>query len=649
MTLSRKLGPYSLLACAMLVSACGGDSNNNDQGTPTSSAFEICSENITYSIADTNSQLTFILEHHYAKDKPGSIIANLNQQDSIGKTFLWQQISGPSLELTAVNSQVLAFTPTSNQDYAFKVTVSGDNIVIEETVSITADSGGNILRINSDHQMVNRTDASLRIQNINGQVPANISWCMYPSDNNKAFTNVDLSDITRPLFVAPNVDTDQLFSLKATASFDGQTISDDVNLLVTKEKAAPADAYFSYPVARTHAYKHDSPYANQLASCVYSNQFVEPCNIVNVLPFISQDTKPDPIDTIMDRVLVSHDWMAVNFEAYLRAQTHNDFVELLQSVTAIVISYDIRPAFYAGYIGAIYLDPEYLWLTSAQRDTINETPDYRSNFGEELNYLSPYRYVKNNDYAGQYIEIGNRTNRTMENMSSNLARLLYHELAHANDYYPQSIHANIQGPTLKEEYQRRYEANAMTSDQLNIRYPLTSTEMYGLANVNYSGESANNTQKAYTPSDVAQFFANDLANDDYAYSSTREDAAMLFEEVMMSHRYGILRDIAITDKPEVATSSTIVVEWGQRGRIGQPELYDRASYVVSQMLPAIEVTQVMDGLPAPVALVNGLSWAQNLVLTTDPSKSSQKVSSQAEQSAVDSRPLQFSGNDHLQQ
>jgi hypothetical protein len=565
----------------MLVSACGGDSNNNDQGTPTSSAFEICSENITYSIADTNSQLTFIVEHHYAKDKPGSIIANLNQQDSIGKTFLWQQISGPSLELTAVNSQVLAFTPTSNQDYAFKVTVSGDNISIEETVSITADSADNILRINSDHQMVNRTDASLRIQNINGQVPENISWCMYPSDNNKAFTNVDLSDITRPLFVAPNVDTDQLFSLKATASFDGQTISDDVNLLVTKEKAAPADAYFSYPVARTHAYKPDSPYANQLASCVYSNQFVEPCNIINVLPFISQDTNPDPIDTIMDRVLVSHDWMAANFEAYLRAQTHNDFVELLQSVTAIVISYDIRPAFYAGYIGAIYLDPEYLWLTSAQRDTINETPDYRSNFGEELNYLSPYRYVKNNDYAGQYIEIGNRTNRTMENMSSNLARLLYHELAHANDYYPQSIHANIQiqGPTLKEEYQRRYEANAMTSDQLNIRYPLASTEMYGLANVNYSGESANNTQKAYTPSDVAQFFANDLANDDYAYSSTREDAAMLFEEVMMSHRYGILRDIAITDKPEVATSSTIVVEWGQRGRIGQPELYDRASYV----------------------------------------------------------------------
>ncbi|HBF47104.1 MAG TPA: hypothetical protein DDW91_11800, partial [Shewanella frigidimarina] len=89
----------------------------------TSSAFEICSENITYSIADTDSQLTFVLEHDYAKDKPGSIIANLNEQDTIGKTFLWQQVSGPILELAAVNSQVLAFTPTSNQDYAFKVKV----------------------------------------------------------------------------------------------------------------------------------------------------------------------------------------------------------------------------------------------------------------------------------------------------------------------------------------------------------------------------------------------------------------------------------------------------------------------------------------------------------------------------------------------
>ncbi|MCT8986234.1 hypothetical protein [Shewanella phaeophyticola] len=343
-----------------------------------------------------------------------------------------------------MNSPVFAFTPSSNDNYSFKVTVTDGTSNYEEVVSITADSTDNILRINNDHQMVANTDASLRIQNINGQEPTDISWCMYPNIDNVGFNSVDLTDTNRPLFNAPGVNSDRLISLKASAIFDGQTITDDVHLLVTKEQAIPSKAYFTNSLARVYPYKADSAYANNLVNCTYSNQQVASCNILNELPFISQDSQSDPIDTIMDRVVVSHDWMGQNFETYLRAQTNNDFVELLQSVTAIIISYDIRPSFYSGYIGAIYIDPEYLWLTPTQRDTINETPDYRSNYGEELNYLSPYRYVKDNDYASEYIEKDNRINRTMENMSANFARLMYHELAHANDYYPQSIHATLQ-------------------------------------------------------------------------------------------------------------------------------------------------------------------------------------------------------------
>ena len=646
MNVSRNVGFYSLIASAILVSACGGDSSDDNSGVPFSSAFEICSDHSSTSLISTDSELVFIIEQDYAANKPGSITASITDQDSAGRTFLWQQVSGPSLELASVNSPVLAFTPNSNDNYSFKVTVTGGSSNYEEVVSITADSTDNILRINNDHQMVANIDASLRIQNINGQVPTEISWCIYPNIDNVGFNSVDLTDLNRPLFNAPDVNSDKLISLKATATFDGQTVSDDVHLLVTKEQAIPSKAYITYPLARVHPYKADSAYADNLVSCTYSNQQIDPCNILNELQFISQDSQPDPIDTIMDRVVVSHDWMGANFETYLRAQTNIDFVELLQSVTAVIISYDIRPAYYSGYIGAIYLDPEYLWLTSAQRDTINETPDYRSNFGEDLNYLSPYRYVKDNAYAGEYIDKGNRMNRTMDNMSANLARLLYHELAHANDFYPQSIHATLQGPSLKEEWDRRFASNDMPSDQLQLRYPLLSDEMYGLAKVQYAGESANSTQKAFSPTDVAEFFANDLANDDYAYSSKREDVAMLFEEIMMSHRYGILRDIAITDKPEVQTSSTITVEWGVRGRVGQVELRDRASYVLGQMLPNINTQLVMDGLPEPVALVKGQTWAQNLVLTADQSKSLQKVSNQSDGTVIDNRPLQFSGDQH---
>lgn len=646
MNVPRNVSLYSLLASVILLTACGSDSFDDHSDVPSSSAFEICSDSSTSSLISTNSELVFIVEQDYATNRPGSITASIADQDSADHTFLWQQVSGPSLELASVNSPVLAFTPMSNDNYSFKVTVASDTVNYEEVVSITANATDNILRINNDHQMVANTDASLRVQNINGQVPTDISWCMYPNIDNVGFNSVDLTDLNRPLFNAPNVNSDQLISLKATATFDGQTVSDDVHLLVTKEQAIPSKAYFANPLARVHPYKAGSAYADKLVNCTYSNQLIDQCNILNELPFISQDSQTDPINTIMDRVVVSHDWMGQNFETFLRAQTHTDFIELLQSVTAVIISYDIRPAFYSGYIGAIYIDPEYLWLTPAQRDTINETPDYRSSFGEDLNYLSPYRYVKDNAYASEYIEKGNRINRAMDNMSANFARLMYHELAHANDYYPQSIHATLQGPSLREEFDRRFTSDDMTSSQLQMRYPLTSSEMYALANVQYSGENANSTQKAYTPSDVALFFSTDLANDDYAYSSTREDTAMLFEEIMMSHRYGILRDIAITDKPEVQTSSTITVEWGQRGRVGQAELRDRASYVLGQMLPDINTQLVMDGLPEPVALVKGQTWAQNLVLTADQSKSPQKVASQTDGAVIDNQPLQFSGDQH---
>jgi hypothetical protein len=64
------------------------------------------------------------------------------------------------------------------------------------------------------------------------------------------------------------------------------------------------------------------------------------------------------------------------------------------------------------------------------------------------------------------------------------------------------------------------------------------------------------------------------------------------------------------------------------------------------MLPNINTQLVMDGLPEPVALVKGQTWAQNLVLTADQSKSLQKVSNQSDGTVIDNRPLQFSGDQH---
>jgi hypothetical protein len=62
----------------------------------------------------------------------------------------------------------------------------------------------------------------------------------------------------------------------------------------------------------------------------------------------------------------------------------------------------------------------------------------------------------------------------------------------------------------------------------------------------------------------------------------------------------------------------------QLRRIGQVELYDPGHYVVSQMLPVVDVKQLMDRLPEPIALNKGQTWTQSLGLLTDASKAPQK-------------------------
>ncbi|BFL83505.1 hypothetical protein LFREDSHE_19550 [Shewanella baltica] len=139
--------------------------------------------------------------------------------------------------------------------------------------------------------------------------------------------------------------------------------------------------------------------------------------------------------------------------------------------------------------------------------------------------------------------------------------------------------------------------------------------MMGLANVRFLGAAASNAQKAYQPSDVSTFFSTDIASDFYAYSSTREDTAMLFEEAMMSYRYQILRDVAVTNKPAVLTADTLIIDWGQRGRIAQDSLENRAALVIDEILPELDGISLIESLPEPIAMTQGQSWRQTLAIS----------------------------------
>ena len=613
MSVSQKM--LALMACSSLLISCGGggeDSSNPNNGgtTPPSVSLLRCTDNIAPLIITTSSSIRFQTESTYTAGQSSAIIANIPNRDSQSLSFLWQQIDGQNIELVSQNSPVLAFDIPAAGSYRFSLHVTGNNLDVTGEIDINADAAIGMLNARQDHQVVEGNNVSFRLGQQSGLSAANISWCVASGPD----LNVDISDPFRPLFTAPAISQDTLTRLKVSANISGNQLKDDIFVLTT---AAPAisSSYFDTPVARTYAYRPSSPYANVLSQCVYSNQLNDSCTI-NQLPLIGQTSNDLNHETILDRVLVSHDWMGDNFAAFLtQLDPNSDFARLLQSVTAIVISYDIRPSFYWVVTGAIYLDPNDLWLTPIQRDTINEAPDYRSNFGNELNFMMPWRYVKNNQYASLSVPVTARAYRTLAQINPDLASLLYHELAHANDFFPRSVHTSLAGPRLLDDYRRRNANKSLISDKVSTIYPLSSTEMTGLANVSFLGDTANNLQKTYQPSDVSTFFSTDIASDFYAYSSTREDTAMLFEEAMMSYRYQILRDVAVTNKPAVLTADTLLIDWGQRGRIADDSLENRAALVIDEILPELNGISLIESLPEPVAMTQGQSWRQALAIS----------------------------------
>ena len=429
------------------------------------------------------------------------------------------------------------------------------------------------------------------------------------------------AESARLLITAPSVSTDQLLVLRATLSWpDGRSISDDFRLLVQPVPGAAAQPLFrgDYAATRTVPYLENGPQAAPLARCIYNpalqSSGANVCTLGD-LPLLGQAAAVPSVEQVMQRVLVSHDWQGEVFERFLREQdTSGDLRRMLAATTAVVIGGRIRPAFYWSATGAIYLDAAFLWLTPEQRDTVSEAPDPRSDYGRDLQYSSPWRYVLGNAFATPARPVTARATRELAEIRVELGRLLYHELTHAGDFFPPRSHASL--PTDR----RVYEAVPAQTPSLSLQQqsPFFSQEMVGLGRVLFFGDASTATQRAYTPADVAGLFSLDRVNDDYSYSLPsgssvpREDAAMLVEEALVQLRYGVLRDVGFVPLiPTGGTAADQTLAWGQRGRIGEPALRGRLQLVLSDVMPWVPASE-LSRLAAPVLLRPGLTWGQNL-------------------------------------
>ncbi len=364
-------------------------------------------------------------------------------------------------------------------------------------------------------------------------------------------------------------------------------------------------------LANLAAYRADGEFGDVLADCATVAEPEESCPLAT-LPLIGQQTADPTFVNIMDRVVVSHPWMGSRFEQIL-TRLPADVSTLMKGVTAIVIADDIRPAHYSSKTGAIYLDPAYLWLTNAEKATVSRQEDPRSDYGQELNFVPLSRLVKENAYAYNYYSLSGSEERTLEEILYPFAALLYHELAHANDYFPPDRVAllTVDQPVGLAAQDLEFDRVAIRLDGFN---PLSSTMLKDLAKVLYRGETATGSQRGYSPLTVGAEFEFDGANDDYAYTSEHEDVAMLFEETMMRFHFGLERDMAFASVPVTANPDCddFIVRWGARGRLGDPLVKSRAEFVAELLLPTQNLSAFFHGLPQPAPLMKGVGWCRNL-------------------------------------
>ncbi len=605
-----------IISLALLTTACGGDGGDSSS-TPfvPHTPVETGIINIDESFVQGQSTELILFE-------PNQNITEPN----------WVQLSGPSVELFAANSKVLSFTIPNAGEYRFEVSYRANGIQKEDTVSFSAATGSPSLVARLGHSVIEGNNVSLRAFIGDNVIEDSITWDKIsgPSislDNNN-------QDPQLLIFESPLVTEDSLIRFEVTAqTSSGQIVSDTVAVLIENAADIPINAIFDGDdvVAKVYSYKADSPYKEVLTNCVYSNQFSSSC-LLGTLPELAQDSNGETptIEQVMNRVVVSHDWMGERFEQYLKTfDEHDDFKNLLRATTAIVLSYDIRPSFYWGLTGAIYLDPSDLWLTPEERDTINEAPDYRSSFGSDLQFLIPYRYVKDNEYVSFFYPPNDRFSRQLSDIKYDLANLLYHELGHANDYFPWD-----EWNTYPDNYRfdQAVVASPQISSDLSNLYPLNSQEMTDLAATRFLGEDITETQKNYSPDDVAVFYQNDHANDFYNYTTEREDLSMLFEELMMYTRYGISRDTAVLDE------DNLIVSWGQRGRVGQSDITPRSAYVASRVLPEYDL-ELTKTLPVPISMTRGLDWWDNLPISPQPL--SRALSIESSEKQRHKQPIRF--------
>ncbi len=369
-----------------------------------------------------------------------------------------------------------------------------------------------------------------------------------------------------------------------------------------------AETPLTADAASLRAFRSDSPYADVLAGCAKVMSAFSVCEF-SELPLLGMETTNPDLEEVMARLVVSHDWMGVRFQQLMQRMP-DDMLQMFRGVTAIVISANVRPSFYYPLTGAIHIDPALIWLLNEEKATVSKAPDFRANFGDELDFRYFAEYLEGIFAAFELFSLEDNRERSLRDAERLFGIVMYHELAHANDFAP-PLRMGTLSPTdsMLEAYAANepYSATAV----LEATSPLRADLVKEMAAISFGGLEPSASQKQVTAFQVGTAFGGDLAVDYYGHYTGFEDTAMLVDQVMSRHHFGIDYLSAFVTRPAIeslAACDDYRVGWGQLGRIGDPAVSARAELVMQVILGRSDVSSYFANLPPARTLQVGTGY-----------------------------------------
>lgn len=353
------------------------------------------------------------------------------------------------------------------------------------------------------------------------------------------------------------------------------------------EQSALANKTFFEEVGAVTPLNPENPYAAKMKECIYADTGEKSCTIKS-FPLIGLSQKaPIQVKDILDRTLVSHDFLGEAFKQVL-LRLNPETLQMFGSVSAIVISDKINPSFYYSTASTIYLSGRYFWKNVEEWNLIiqAQAKDSRDDMGLSLQYEFYSGYIKNSKPLASR---ENRNFQTYDEMASNVSRLLFHELSHANDFFPASFYKDEK---LNDEYTYRSMAfERFTEGKLGsalMPTQATSKKLARIGQILYQGTEATSEDIATLAEDIVAEFKKDVASDIYAYSTPNEDFAMASEEALMLYYYNVPRFIVVLKypMPNFIPPANYVekIIWGEKSRVLEESIKPRALFAIEHVL-----------------------------------------------------------------